>query len=264
MRDPRSILITGASSGIGAALAQIYAEPGVTLFLGGRDETRLGEIGAACLARGATVHQQSIDVTDAERMAAWITESDDEAPLDLVIANAGISVDTGAARPQEIDARTRELFAINVDGTLNTILPVLPLMGARGRGQIALMSSMAGFRGLAGASAYCATKAATRVLGEGLRGSLADSGLEVSVICPGYVSTPMTDANNFPMPFLMPVEKAARIIRSGLARNRSRIAFPWRMYAVLWTLQLLPVAVTDAIVARLPRKGADNRQLRSL
>lgn len=180
-------------------------------------------------------------------------------PLDLVIANAGISLGTGAPQSPEFDTRTRQLFAVNVDGTLNTVLPALPLMRSRGRGQIALMSSMAGFRGLAGASAYCATKAATRVLGEGLRNTLSEVGVQVSVICPGYVQTPMTDANSFPMPFLMPAEKAARIIQSGLANNRSRIAFPWRMYALLWTLQLLPVALTDAIVSRLPRKDDDAR-----
>jgi short-subunit dehydrogenase len=257
LQDPISILITGASSGIGAALAEAYAASDVTLFLGGRDEARLFEVGAICRARGATVREKSVDVTDAASMAAWIADCDAEVPLDLVIANAGISMGTGPVQSSEFGARTRTLFAVNVDGTLNTILPVLPLMRSRGRGQIALMSSMAGFRGLAGASAYCATKAATRVLGEGLRSTLAGSGVDISVICPGYVRTPMTDVNTFPMPFLMSVEKAARIIQKGLAKNCSRIAFPWRMYAVLWTFQLLPVRLTDAIVARLPRKDAD-------
>jgi short-subunit dehydrogenase len=259
VRDPRSILITGASSGIGAALAEAYAMPGVTLFLGGRDEARLTEIASACRSLGASVHERPVDVTDVDRMTSWISECDGQAPLDLVIANAGISVGTGEVQSPDFDVRTRALFAVNVDGSLNTILPVLPRMQSRGHGQVALMSSMAGFRGLAGASAYCATKAATRVLGEGLRATLSESGIEVSVICPGYVRTPMTDTNNFPMPFLMPVEKAAQIIRSGLANNRSRIAFPWRMYALLWSLQLLPIALTDAIVARLPRKDADAR-----
>lgn len=257
MQDPRAILITGASSGIGSALALSYAKPGITLFLGGRDAARLTDVGRECRALGAVVHERSVDVVDAERMSAWVTESDAAQPLDLVIANAGISGSTGTAHSAQTDARVRELFAVNVDGTLNTVLPALPLMQSRARGQIALMSSMAGFRGLAGAWAYCATKAATRVLGEGLRGTVEASGIEVSVICPGYVSTPMTDVNRFPMPFLMSVDKAARIIRTGLARNRSRIAFPWRMYVVLWVLQLLPVAIADAITARLPRKDAD-------
>jgi NADP-dependent 3-hydroxy acid dehydrogenase YdfG len=255
MQDPRSILITGASSGIGWALALAYAKPGVTLFLGGRDGDRLSKLAVDCAALGASVHERGVDVTDRPAMAAWIADSDAIAPLDLVIANAGITTGTNRADALEPEAQVRRLFAVNVDGVLNTVLPALPLMQSRERGQIALMSSMAGFRGLAGASTYCATKAAVRVLGEGLRGSLNGVGIGVSVICPGYVRTPMTDANSFPMPFLMSVEKAACIIRTGLARNRSRIAFPRRMYAALWLLQVLPVALTDAIVARLPRKG---------
>jgi NADP-dependent 3-hydroxy acid dehydrogenase YdfG len=254
MRQPRSILITGASSGIGAALAIGYAQNGVSLFLGGRDAKRLNEIAQACTARGAAVEEQIVAVTNPSTMAAWITEAHATAPLDLVIANAGISAGTSDGEHEEPEDQVRRLFAVNVDGALNTVLPALPLMQRRGRGQIALMSSMAGFRGLAGASAYCATKAAVRVLGEGMRGTVAASGIEVSVICPGYVRTPMTAANRFTMPFLMDANRAARIIQSGLARNRSRIAFPLRMYWILWLLQILPVALTDAIVARLPRK----------
>jgi NADP-dependent 3-hydroxy acid dehydrogenase YdfG len=255
MQDARSILITGASSGIGSALARAYAQPGVTLFIGGRDASRLSGVGADCTALGAEVREQAIDVTDRARMAAWITDCDATTPLDLVIANAGITAGTSAGQASEPEDQVRRLFAVNVDGVLNTVLPAMPLMQARGRGQLALMSSMAGFRGLAGASAYCATKAAARILGEGMRAAATGSGIEVSVICPGYVRTPMTDVNEFPMPFLMSAEKAARIIHSGLSRNRSRIAFPRRMYALLWLLQLLPVALSDAIVARLPRKS---------
>lgn len=255
MHDPRSILITGASSGIGRALALAYAKPGVTLFLGGRDGTRLSKLAVSCVALGASVHERGVDVTDRSAMAVWIADSDTINPLDLVIANAGITAGTNATDALEKETQVRRLFAVNVDGVLNTVLPALPLMQLREHGQIALMSSMAGFRGLAGASTYCATKAAVRVLGEGLRGSLNGSGISVSVICPGYVRTPMTDKNSFPMPFLMTVERAACIIRTGLARNRSRIAFPRRLYAALWLLQVLPITLTDAIVARLPRKG---------
>jgi NADP-dependent 3-hydroxy acid dehydrogenase YdfG len=256
MLDPKSILITGASSGIGDALARTYAKPEVSLFLGGRDANRLSDLKTACEALGARVYTRAVDVTDQERMSAWIVECDDRAPLDLVIANAGISAGTTSDQAAEPEEQVRRLFAVNVDGSLNTILPAIPLMQGRGCGQLALMSSMAGFRGLAGASAYCATKAAVRVLGEGMRGTMAASGVEVSVICPGYVRTPMTAVNNFRMPFLMSADKAARIIQSGLSRNRSRIAFPRRMFAALWLLQLMPVALSDAIVIRLPRKDS--------
>ena len=244
MRAPKSILITGASSGIGRALARAYAEPGTTLFLGGRDEARLAAAAAACEAAGAEAHARAIDATDAGAMAEWIAGSDRRAPLELVVANAGVS------SHNDTDEAVRRLFAINVDGTLNTVLPALGPMRARGRGQIALMSSIAAFRGMPDAPAYCASKAATRVWAEGLRVLLAPEGVEVSAICPGFVETPMTDAFDNPKPFLMDADRAARIVRRGLAANRGRIAFPWQMHAAVWLLQALPPSVADALSGR--------------
>lgn len=192
-------------------------------------------------------------------MANWIVETDRAHPLDLVIANAGISAGSGGAG--ESDAQTRAIFATNVDGVLNTVLPAIPLMGARRRGHIAVMSSLAGFRGLPSAPAYSASKATVRVWGEALRGQLAADRIGVSVICPGYVRTPMTSGNRFPMPLLMDAARAARIIRNGLDRQRARIAFPFPLYCVVQLLQALPPAWTDRIVARLPRKLATIDQL---
>jgi short-subunit dehydrogenase len=128
-------------------------------------------------------------------------------------------------------------------------------MTARGHGQIALMASLAAFHGFPGAPAYCASKAAVRVWGEALRGEYAAKGVGVSVICPGYVKTPMTDANDFPMPFLMSPERAASIIMRGLARNKARIAFPWPMYAAIRLIAALPPGLTDPLFARLPKKS---------
>ena len=128
-------------------------------------------------------------------------------------------------------------------------------MMARGRGQIALMSSLAGYRGLPGAPAYCASKAAIKVYGETLRGEVAGAGIGVSVICPGYVDTPMTRHNRFPMPFLMDAASAARLIKRRLARNPARIAFPWPMAMAVWLLQALPPGPIDRLLTKLPRKG---------
>lgn len=250
--QPRSILITGASSGIGAALAQVYAAPGVRLLLGGRDPARLDEVVAACHAAGADAEARTVDVADREAMAAWIEAADDAAPLELVIANAGIS---GSARDGAPEAeRTRAMFAINVDGTLNTLEPVLPRMLGRRQGHVALMSSLASFRGVPSAPAYCASKAAVRIYGEGLRGRLAGHGIAVSVICPGFVRTPMTAANPFPMPLLMSPERAAAIVRRGLERRRARIAFPLRLYLATRGLAAVPPALADRLLARLPAK----------
>ena len=255
MADPNAILITGASSGLGAALADEYAAPGVRLFLSGRSAERLEAVAQRARAQGADCEIAVVDVCDAAAVKAWVEACDDAAPLDLVIANAGISAGTAGRDGAEPGEQVRAVFATNVDGVLNTILPAIERMEARGHGQLALVASLAGYRGVPGAPSYCASKAAVKVLGEGLRGSLHGKGLKVSVICPGYVRTPMTDVNDFPMPLIMDAGRAARIIRKGLARNRGRISFPLPMTAAVWLLQALPPAWTDPILRRLPRKS---------
>jgi NADP-dependent 3-hydroxy acid dehydrogenase YdfG len=246
------ILITGASSGIGEALALAYAGAGVRLALTGRDAARLEAVAEACRARGAAAETAVLDVADRAAMADRLTRWDDAAPLDLVIANAGISAGTGGG--QESEAQLRTIADVNVSGVINTVAPLLPRLIARRRGQIALMSSLAGFRGVAGAPAYCASKAWVRVYGESLRLELAAHDIRVSVICPGFVRSRMTAVNRFPMPFLMDAERAARIIQRGLAGNRGRIAFPLPMVAAVWLLNALPARLADALLAGLPRK----------
>ncbi len=150
-KEPGAILITGASSGIGAALAGAYAGPGAFLALAGRDRRRLEAVAGACRARGASVAAETVDVTDRAAMARWVEGTDDDHPLDLVIANAGISAGTGGQGEDE--EQTRAIFAVNVEGVVNTVLPVIPRMRARAYGQIAVMSSVAGLRGLPGAPA---------------------------------------------------------------------------------------------------------------
>jgi short-subunit dehydrogenase len=252
MQNPKSIAITGGSSGIGAALALAYAGPGVSLALAGRDEPRLEAVAASCRAAGAAVTVARVEVTDQDAVARWIAEADRAAPLDLVIANAGTSAGTGSGGESEQQART--IFAVNLDGVVNTVLPAVAALRPRRRGQIAIMSSLAGFRGFPGAPAYCASKAAVRVWGESLRGHLAPVGIGVSVICPGFVRSPMTAVNQFPMPLLMVGDAAARRIKRGLARNRGRISFPWPLAAVAWLLGGLPPAWTDPLLAKLPEK----------
>jgi len=249
--SPRSILITGASNGIGAALAVDYAAPGVFLALGGRHAERLEAVAGQCREKGAETAVAAVEVVDRAAMAAWIGDVDDSHPLDLVIANAGISA--GTARAAEPEDKVREIFAVNVDGLFNTLDPAIARMRPRRRGQLALVSSIAGFRGMPRNPAYSASKAAVRSYGEGLRGALWGDNIGVSVICPGFVVSGMTAVNAFPMPFIMEADKAARIIRRGLARDKARIAFPWPMYVAVWLLNTLPPAWTDPLVRQVPR-----------
>lgn len=250
---PRSILITGASSGIGAALARAYAAPGRLLAISGRNEARLEETARSCREAGAEVDARVLDVTDRDAMRQWIAEVDRRAPLDLVVANAGISAGT-ADDPVEDDARTREIFAVNLGGVVNTVMPAVAAMRDRRRGQIAIVSSMAGYRGTPSAPAYAASKCAVKAWGEGLRGVLAEDGIAVTVICPGFVESRITDANDFPMPMLMSAERAAGLIKRRLARGPAVIAFPLPMVATMWLISTLPAALAIRMLAATPKK----------
>lgn len=247
------ILITGASSGLGAAIAENYAQAGTHLTLQGRDQSRLDQVAALCRNKGAAVALAACDVCDREQMGRLISEAEMRQPLTLVIANAGIS--GGTAGGSEGEQQAREIFDVNLTGVLNTVLPVIAFMKARRSGQIALMASLAGYRGLPGAPAYSASKAAVRAYGEALRGHLAPFGIKVNVICPGFVDTPLTRVNRFPMPFLMTAERAAGIIRKGLEANRGRIAFPWPMATMVWALMAMPDRLATWVTSRAPRKG---------
>jgi len=251
MRDPRHILISGASSGIGEALARSYAAAGVSLSLLGRDPSRLAGVAEDCRRRGASVTTAAIDVTNRVPLAEWILTRDRVRPVDLVIANAGISAGTG--RGEESVDEARAITATNVDGVINTVAPLIDPMVDRRRGQIALMASIASFRGLPRAASYCASKAFVRTWGEGLRADLALKGVEVCVICPGFVVSRMSAKNPFPMPMLMPADQAAAIIIRGLTNNRARIAFPFPIYAATRVMAALPANLVDGLLRRVRR-----------
>ena len=255
MKNPQHILITGASSGIGEALALFYAQKGVTLFLCAQNIDRLGDVAQRCREKQAEVFAEKIDVTDPAAMENWISRCDQIAELDLVIANAGVSA--GPGKTGESSEMTRKIFAVNVGGVLNTVLPALEKMNPRHTGQIAMLSSLAGYRGLPSAPAYSGSKNAVRAWGEALRGHLKPQGIEVNVICPGFVISRITAKNKFPMPFLMPAAKAAAIIAEGLKKNKGRITFPPLLAFSAWLMSCLPACVAEFILTKLPNKGSD-------
>ncbi len=248
-----SILITGASSGIGHAVALEFAEPGVHLTITGRNVDRLHELETLLIAKGADVTALTLDVVDRAGMTAMAHGAEARAPFDLVIANAGIASSSNDDTPAE--ELIRDIFAVNLAGVLNTVLPTAALMRARGAGHIAIVSSIAGYRGLPTAPAYSASKVAVKAWGEAIRPQLAADGVGMTIIIPGFVESRITDANTFPMPFIMPAEKAAKIIVSGLQRRKRTIAFPWQMVWLMRFLTCLPGPVFDIVISRGPKKA---------
>jgi short-subunit dehydrogenase len=254
MKKGARILITGASSGIGKALAEAFAAPGATLLLTGRNAARLADAAAPCRFRGAEVETAILDVTDRAALEQKILAWDEAAPIDVVIANAGVSGGTSMDAAHS-EAQLRDIIETNLIGTFNTVNPLIPRMQERRAGHIVLMSSMAGFRGMPNAPAYSTSKVAVRAYGDALRPLLKKDGITVSTIFPGFVKTPLTDANTFPMPFLMDVEKAAQIIKNGIEKKKAAIAFPWPMHVVCWLLGALPRFLGDLALSRVPKKG---------
>lgn len=260
MKNPKTILITGASSGIGAALACHYAASGVFLALSGRNAERLEEIADLCRDKGAEVKSVLVDVRDKEAMSDWVKQVDNIHPIDLMIANAGISGGTGGRQDGEPIAEARAIFDINVTGVFNTIEPALAVMQNQGRqAQIAIISSLAAFRGWPSSPAYSASKGAVRFYGEALRGALKDSGIDINVVCPGFVTSRITEVNDFPMPMKMGAEKAAKIIANGLSKNKGRICFPWPIYFIVWLIGLLPDCLAQKILSKAPAKAATKK-----
>jgi short-subunit dehydrogenase len=252
----KTIVITGASSGLGAALALTYADHGVILGLIGRHTERLNHIAAQCQAKGATTIIGELDVTDSHAMSDWLNTFDQQHPVDIIIANAGISAGTGGGG--ESLAQVKKIFAINIDGVLNTIHPLIEPMKARKHGQIAIVSSIAGFRGSPTAPAYSTSKAAVRVYGQALQGLLTPHGLTVSVICPGFIRSPMTDVNSFPMPFIMDADKAAAIIMRGITKRQTLIVFPWIMGALARVQNALPDRWVNWLYSHVPAKKSSD------
>lgn len=237
---PRVVAITGASSGLGRAMALEYAAPEVTLALMGRDPNRLGETAALARAKGASVRTGEVDVRDREGMADFLLSVDAATPIECLIASAGVTMVTPRVGAVEDLAEARGLFDTNLNGVMNALAPIAPRMRRRGAGQIALFSSIAAFAPPPDAPSYAASKAAILAFGLATRALYHADGVWVSVVCPGFVDTPMTNSFDSVKPFLVEADDAARRIRRGLERRKAVIAFPWQLYLAARLQQFLP------------------------
>jgi short-subunit dehydrogenase len=244
----RSIVITGASSGLGARLATLYAGPQTALGLIGRNEARLGMIATRCAAAGATVECAALDVTDGAALAAWLVEFDRAHPVELLIANAGIEFGPDPESPCESAELTLRQIAVNLAGAVQTIAPLVPAMCQRRGGRIAAIASIAAYRGLPDNPGYCASKAGLRAYAEALRPRLQPHGIGVTIVCPGFFASPMSDRWDGPKPLLWSGERAARRVKRGIDQGRARISFPWPLALALRFCDLAPASIGDAIM----------------
>ena len=264
-RKPDTVLITGASSGVGEALAIACAWRGVRhIFICGRNAERLAAVVKKCEEASsvqAHVAGTVLDVTDAAATRAWIEECDAAAPLEVVFSNAGIG--TGIENEENV----RKTFATNVGGGLNVVLPAIDLFrrnptapdGKPRRRQIVITASIAGYAPLSTCPSYAATKAAMKSWALSLRGMLKREGIWVNAICPGFIRSRITDRNTCPMPFFMEADRAARIILDRVDRNVGLIAFPWPMRLGVWLMSALPWRISEFISCMLPEKTASGK-----
>ena len=260
IKAPERIMITGASGAIGAALARQYAQPGVTLELLGRRLDALQSTASSCAALGATTHIQRLDLCDRPELMAWLAKMSarkvEDLP-DLLVINAGQNHPVTEHQQLEDPVLAHQTLMVNLVSAVDLVNAVVPLMLARGSGQIALISSLAAWRGLPRTPSYSASKAGLKAFGESLRALLAPHGIAVNVVLPGYVQSEMCDAMPGPKPFLWSAKRAAVAIKAGLAANRGRIAFPFWLAIGTQVLGVLPDALAHRLLLLLGYGAAE-------
>ena len=246
----KTILITGASSGIGAALARAHARAGVTLLLWGRDEARLKETQSQCRALGAQARIETFDLSDTAGFAARLASADAATAIDLVIFNAGLG---GTAPPEAYSESPQSAAAI---AQVNFVAPVVgahamaSAMAARGKGQIVLIGSISESFPLPMAPTYAATKAGLRMFAEALGLRVKKFGVTVSLVSPGFIDTPMSRKVTEAKPFLMTADAAAIIITRKIAAGARTIVVPWQFAVIRCLTGLLPRAVVRWVLSR--------------
>ena len=249
-RRHRSVLVTGASSGIGRSIALAYAAPGVRLALIGRDGGRLAAAADAARALGAEVEIASLDVRDRVAMANWIAAADARHPFDLAVANAGITTGLGPDDVAEDPDAVRAMIATNLMGVLNTAEPLVGPMTKRGHGHLAFIGSLAGLHGLHYCPSYCVAKAGVHAYAESIRARLEQRGVLVTLVVAGFVKTPLNDSITAMKPGEISEAAAGLLIKRGLEKGRATIAFPLFLAAVVWVGRFVPSRWYDRLMLR--------------
>lgn len=255
----RSIVISGASRGLGAALAQRYARDGVRLLLLARSAAPLEEVAQACRAAGAMVEAVPVDITDAPAVAGALARFEAAGAVDLVIANAGTSAGTAPDGTPEDAVQAARQIAVNLVGAINLVAPLLPAMRARRAGQVGLIASIAGFRGLPDFPAYCASKAGLIAWGDGLRAAEARRGIRVTVVTPGFFRSAMGDRFHGARPLLLDTDQAAQRVQAALDAGKPRAGFPLAMAFGMRLLGVLPARLGDHAVRLLRFRVSPDR-----
>lgn len=252
-RSPGCVLITGSTGGLGQALARRYAAPGRVLLLHGRDPARLHAIGEQCRARGARVRLLEHDLTDASGWADRLAALPEAAAIDLALINAGVASTTVAGGFEDA-ASVQAMLDVNLRAAITTASALAAPMRVRRAGQIALVSSLAAWVGMAVSPTYCATKAGLKAYGEAMRAALAPDGVSVTVVLPGFFESPMSERYPAPRPSMLSADEAAQRIERGLRRRPARISFPIGLTLGMRLLAVMPADFAQSIL-RLAGQG---------
>jgi short-subunit dehydrogenase len=246
----KTVLLTGASSGIGEGIALALAKKGATLGLLARREDLLTDLAKRCEAAGGHARVFVADVTDADAVRSAANSLREEFGfIDVMIANAGVSGKDEAVRTH-VPAAVANVFNINLMGAINAVHAVLPEMLERGQGQLVAVSSLAGIRGLPKSAAYSASKAAMTTYFESIRLDVQNSGIDVTIIQPGFIKTPLTAGRHHKMPFLMELDDAIPLFVRAIEKKKKFAAFPWQLASIVKLGKIFPASIYDRIASR--------------
>lgn len=248
VKEKMHIAITGGSSGIGAALAEYYAESGHRLALCGRNSKRLEATALKCESLGATVTTTEVDVSLLSDVKKWISNVSEDQPIDIMFVNAGVTGGVRVDKALEASEEVEKILTTNLIGATNTINEAVEMMLVSGGGQIVITNSLASYVGFPGSSAYCASKAGLKIYCESLQRLLKSKNIQITLIYPGYVDSPMSRKVVGSKPLTKSAESAARLIALAVERKKQQMGFPYSMWLGVRLLSILPIYIQNIFV----------------